>query len=96
MYTYLGDATMDGKVDTRDFNSLAGGFGSGSVWTSGDFDYSGSVDSVDFNLLLANYGKSLPIASAALGAVVPEPASTGLLLVGAAGLLARRRAGNTH
>src|SRR5439155_7228828 len=51
-YTLLGDANLDGSVDTLDFNLLAVNFSStGSTWTQGDFDYSGTTDTVDFNLL---------------------------------------------
>lgn len=91
-YTYAGDATLDGKVNTQDFNMLAGGFGSGTVWTAGDFNYDSAVTSADFALLAANYGLSIaPPAGAALGAVVPEPTTLSLLAMGAVGLLGRRR-----
>lgn len=90
-FAVAGDADLSGKVNTVDFNALAGGFGSGTVWTTGDFDYDGDVDSIDANTLIGNYGKTLPLASPALGAVVPEPASTALLAGGMLGLLGRRR-----
>jgi probable HAF family extracellular repeat protein len=90
-YTYAGDATLDGKVNTLDFNRLAGNFGTGSLWSDGDFNYDGAVDSLDFTLLSSNYGMNLPISSPTLGSVVPEPASISLLAAGTALLITRRR-----
>jgi hypothetical protein len=67
-----GDANLDRRVDTLDFNVLAGNFGLGArIWTTGDFDHNGLTDSVDFNILAANYGRN---QSLSLGAIVPEPA----------------------
>lgn len=71
LYTFGGDANLDGKVNTIDFNLLAGGFGTGSTWLAGDFDYNAVVDSVDFGIFVGNHGAQLPAAS--LGTVVPEP-----------------------
>jgi hypothetical protein len=87
-YTLSGDANFDEKVNTLDFNLLAGGFGSGSTWQGGDFNYDGVVDSADFSALVGNFGRTLP-ASASLGAVVPEPMSVSLIVLGA--MLVRRR-----
>lgn len=62
----LADATHDGKVDTRDFNALAGNFGLPATSdTQGDFNVDALVDSVDFNLLLSNHGRSLSLPSGA-------------------------------
>lgn len=89
--TYNGDSNLDGKVNTLDFNHLAGGFGSVSPdWIDGDYDYDNDVDSIDFNALAGNYGKSLPVVAPGLGSVVPEPASLGVLTLAGA-LLNRRR-----
>ncbi len=93
MYTYYGDANLDGAVNGLDFSSLANNFGlSGKVWVQGDFNYDGSVNGLDFSLLANNFGLSVPGDPAPLGPAVPEPA-TGLLLAAAAavGGLARRR-----
>ena len=44
-YAYYGDANLDGTVNALDFNAVATGFGkSGSVWSSGDFNYDGVVN----------------------------------------------------
>jgi hypothetical protein len=82
-YTYAGDANIDGKVDTLDFNSLAGNFGgSGKVWSQADFNYDGVVDTLDFNNLAANFGQQLAEpggANTAAGALIPEPTSLAVL-----------------
>jgi autotransporter-associated beta strand protein len=90
-YTYYGDATLDGKVNTLDFNMLAGGFGGSGNWGHGDFNYDGVVNSVDFNKLAGNYGLSLALPSPELGSVVPEPTSAAVLLMGGTFALRRRR-----
>jgi hypothetical protein len=102
-YTVMGDANLDGTVNALDFNALATNFGiSGSDWAEGNFDYNadGMVDSNDFALLAANYGKTVTSLSAAipdampavaLGSLVPEPASIGLLMACGMGVMTRRR-----
>ena len=91
-YVYTGDTTLDGAVDTVDFNSLASNFGAaGKVWSQGDFNFDFTVDTTDFNLLASNFGQVL--SGPALAALVPEPASAGAI-AGAAlifGQIRRRR-----
>jgi hypothetical protein len=83
-HTYSGDANLDGKVDTLDFNSLAANFGgTGKIWSQADFNYDGVVDTLDFNNLAANFGQQLADGAEA-GALVPEPAAMSIALVGAA------------
>jgi hypothetical protein len=97
-YTYTGDANLDGKVDTLDFNALAGNFGgTNKVWTQADFNFDGVVDTLDFNNLAANFGQQISDgsssgpASVGVGALVPEPSCLGLLTLAACSLAARRR-----
>jgi hypothetical protein len=95
-YTLLGDSNMDGSVDSNDFALLAANYGkTGQQWLDGDYNYDGTVNALDFNALATNYGAA-PINgaiadSAPLGAVVPEPATIGLLLVGGFMFAAQRR-----
>lgn len=95
--TRNGDANVDGAVTLTDFNRLAATFGQAGLWDNGDFNYDGLVNLQDFNLLAANFGLTASPAGptpqdwANLGAAVPEPTSLGVIVIGAAGYLTRRR-----
>jgi hypothetical protein len=103
MYTLLGDANLDGKVNGTDFNILAANFNTGGdSWDQGDFTYDGKVNGSDFNLLAQNFNQgatqsadfaALESFAAANGLVadVPEPATVAMLLVAGASLLMRQR-----
>src|SRR5205085_4867210 len=56
-YTYLGDANVDGQVNSDDFNQFLAGFNGGGdkIWLNGDFDYDNDVDSDDFNFFLLGF-----------------------------------------
>jgi autotransporter-associated beta strand protein len=102
-FTLIGDADLNHTVNGIDFGILAANFNKTvSRWDQGDFDYNGIVNGIDFTALAANFNKAASNASdlAALEAFaaanglladVPEPATLGLLAVGACGLMARRR-----
>jgi autotransporter-associated beta strand protein len=100
MYTYAGDANLDGQITGDDYSGIdftiqdpnnTGG------WFNGDFNYDGFVSgddysAIDFNILAQ--GAPFPSAGAAsLSGVtaVPEPASISLIGLGATALLGRRR-----
>lgn len=68
-----GDANLDGRTDSADFNRLATFFGRPGAWRHGDFDNNGMVNSSDFNILARNFGAGLPASA------VPEPAVSALL-----------------
>lgn len=96
-YTYIGDADLNGKVDTQDLAQLLTGLRGGlSGWWNGDNNYDGLVNGDDLANLLtvmrlqgaAFSGGS--IGSGGGGGSVPEPASATLLVVGALALTRRR------
>ena len=44
MYTYYGDANLDGQVTTADFTQVSANFAqTGKIWVSGDFNYDGVI-----------------------------------------------------
>jgi autotransporter-associated beta strand protein len=105
-YTYYGDADLNGSVNIADFNTLAAHFASSGTWQTGDFNYDGVVNLLDLNAVATNFGatpvlstlpSSIPLGallsnnSPALGTLVPEPASLGMIALGATALLRRRR-----
>jgi hypothetical protein len=100
MYTYGGDATLDGKVNVDDYGRIDSNIGLGTAgWYNGDFNYDGKVNVDDYGVIDSNIGiQGAPFftAGAATGSVaglsaVPEPASIALLIVTAVPLLRRRR-----
>lgn len=77
--TVPGDADLNGRVNTRDFNLIAGNFGqSNRDWNHGDFNQDNLTNSVDFGLFASNYGVVVS-PSPSLGASVPEPAGMATL-----------------
>jgi autotransporter-associated beta strand protein len=106
MYTLLGDANLDGKVNGADFAILATNFNkavSGSSgWDQGDFNNDGSINGADFAFLASNFnGGAINTADKAavnafaaansLSTQVPEPATLGLVATAALLGLRRRR-----
>jgi fibronectin-binding autotransporter adhesin len=104
-YTYYGDSDLSGTVDITDFNTLALNYGTtGATWQKGDFNYDGTVNGLDLNAIATNFGATpaldvIPLGAllsadssgaTPLGALVPEPASLGMIALGA-GMLVRRR-----
>jgi len=79
-----GDLNNDGNVSISDFIDLASNFGASYSGTT-------SVASAADIQTLASFASSLGVDPAVIGSAVPEPASLGVLAVGAIGLLRRRR-----
>jgi hypothetical protein len=105
MYTLLGDANLDHKVNGTDFAILATNFNQAvTSWDAGDFNYDFKANGSDFAELASNFNQgasqsdiaALESFAAANGllASVPEPASTGLILLAGASWLTRRRRSN--
>jgi hypothetical protein len=99
MFTLLGDANLDGTVNSEDFTLFSENVGqSDAVWDQGDFNYDGTVNSEDFTLFAHNIGQSalqnaaiVDYANAnGLLAYIPEPTSVALALIPALSLLRRR------
>jgi autotransporter-associated beta strand protein len=105
MYTWAGDANLDGKVNADDYASIdlySTIPGEGS-WNHGDFNYSGTINAddyalIDSNVQNVNYSPfwTTDVARGAATAgltAVPEPTAGVLLGVAAAGMFSRRRRG---
>jgi hypothetical protein len=99
MLTLLGDANLDGTVNSEDFTLFAEHLGqSGQTWDDGDFNCDGTVNAEDFTVFSANLGHSASLAAGTLDAAdgirlanVPEPMGAGMMIAAGLGVLLRRR-----
>jgi hypothetical protein len=98
MFTLLGDANLDGIVNSEDFTPFSQHLGQSGSWDAGDFNYDGTVNAEDFTLFSHNLGQSATLAGGALIqanglslANVPEPMSAGLIAMAGLGILRRKR-----
>ena len=100
MYTYGGDANLDGAITGDDYFQIDSGFPLGMHgWFNGDFNYDGAIDGDDYFIIDSNFpaqgapwrgiGSAGPVVGPGLTAV-PEPAAAALMLLTPL-LLARRR-----
>src|SRR5688500_2903715 len=97
MYTYAGDANLDGQVDAGDYGILdafiqvAGAAGYGN----GDFNYDGFIDPADYGTIdnsIQFQGAPFPTAAVLAGVTaVPEPAAGAVIGLVGVGLSGRRR-----
>ena len=82
--TWIGDADLNGQVDSADLNALALSWRitNATSWAQGDFNGDGNVNAVDLNDLALHWrsGVAAPPAAPA----VPESSSIALLLIGLA------------
>jgi len=83
-----GDADLDGSVLLSDLSILAFNWESdtGMTWLTADFDFNGVVNLADLSELAFHWEETEAGAPP-----VPEPMTVGLLLVGAAAVIRRRR-----
>ena len=85
MYTLLGDANLDGKVNGTDFTILATNFNDTVTngWDEGDFNYDGKVNGADFVLLADNFNQfasQSAVSSGDLAALEAFAAANGISL----------------
>ena len=97
MYTYGGDANLDGVVNIDDYGKLDTGFRQTRTgWINGDFNYDGVVNIDDYGIIDFNVTAQTGTFPAAGGiegvAAVPEPAFVSFGGLGV--LLARLRRGH--
>src|SRR5205807_5077059 len=92
MYTYGGDANLDGKIDISDYGRIDFNIPLHTTgWFNGDFNYDGKIDISDYGIIDFNIGiQGTPFSTAGglSATAVPEPAAA---LLFAAGLLFRPR-----
>jgi fibronectin-binding autotransporter adhesin len=89
---FIGDLNDDGNVDITDLNTVLANLGTTtSSWSAGNFDGARTIDLTDLNDVLNNIGTSVAGGSTVVSIPTPEPTSLGLLAMGAAALIARRR-----
>ena len=108
-YTYYGDTNLDGLVDGSDYSRIDNGYLTHLTgWQNGDFNYDGVIDGSDYTLIdnafntqgaaLSSEVAAVAAQLAAAGAAnssVPEPATSGLLVIALSSLLRRRRRSET-
>jgi hypothetical protein len=99
MYTYAGDANLDGQIDGGDYGILDNNVqipGADSYF-NGDFNYDGVIDGGDYGIIDNNIqaqGAPFPVSgSVGVSGVtaVPEPSACGFAILAAAGLFTGRR-----
>jgi len=99
MYTYGGDANLDGKINVDDYGRIDFNVPLGTAgWFNGDFNYDGKINVDDYGIIDFNVGiQGPPLLSAGAGGeaplaiAVPEPAGGAIVLAGLALLRRRRR-----
>jgi autotransporter-associated beta strand protein len=101
MYTWGGDANLDGTLNGDDYfqiDSHIGSAGSAFGYFNGDFNYDGDINGDDYFIIDSNIGtaqSSTPFPTSggvASLAAVPEPAGiVAIAIIGAPAVLPRRR-----
>ncbi|MEO6436128.1 MAG: hypothetical protein ABIP55_10255, partial [Tepidisphaeraceae bacterium] len=102
MFTWGGDANLDGKINIDDYGQIDFNVGSsGSVfgWYNGDFNYDGKINIDDYGIIDFNVTaqtETFPTGGGVGGglegvAAIPEPTAAAGGLIFVAAVLARRR-----
>ena len=91
MYTYGGDANLDGKINVDDYGKIDFNVPLGVAgWANGDFNYDGKINVDDYGIIDFNVGiqgppfsseSSASSASSANLTAVPEPGFIATLLL---------------
>jgi len=99
MYTYAGDANLDGRINIDDYVRIDNGIaGNLSGWSNGDFNYDGKINIDDYtsfiDLNITNQGVPFYWLGSGIDgggnagvSAVPEPTGAAMLLVAGATLL---------
>jgi hypothetical protein len=98
MYTYGGDANLDGKINVDDYGHIDSSVVLSGVsgWFNGDFNYDGKVNVDDYGIIDFNVdiqGAPFSTGNALSARAIPETSASTLALV-VAGLQGRRRRRN--
>ena len=98
LYTYGGDANLDGKINVDDYGRIDLNIPLGTRgWYNGDFNYDGKINVDDYGIIDFNVGiqgPPFPTAGGSAGggvSAVPEPGAAGALLTAASLWRALRR-----
>ncbi|MHC4986277.1 MAG: PEP-CTERM sorting domain-containing protein, partial [Planctomycetota bacterium] len=84
--TQVGDFNLDGLINATDLAIMNPNFGlGGMLYANGNANCDDLINATDLAILAANFGYVAPAGA------VPEPITLSLLVLGAAGVLARRR-----
>jgi autotransporter-associated beta strand protein len=86
MYTYGGDANLDGKLNVDDYGRIDSNIGSGTAgWYNGDFNYDGKVNVDDYGIIDSNIGiQGAPFFTSGEAGIfagtsaVPEPGTSAM------------------
>jgi hypothetical protein len=99
MYTYAGDANLDGVIDGGDYGIIDNfvQVPAADGYANGDFNYDGVIDGGDYGIIDNNVqaqGAPFPTSGSASGlpgvSAVPEPASFSVLALASLALVGRR------
>ena len=98
MYTYAGDANLDGQITGDDYTNIDFNIAvpGADGYYNGDFNYDGIISGDDYSVIdfnIAAQGAPFPTSGALVEGVnaVPEPAGLAGLALAAAGAFGRRR-----